>query len=55
VYAHNGKIFFLPDILFLLVILYLDKYIYSWQTCFFGGIFLDQDRFAFGQMRYIQP
>jgi len=32
--------FFLADILFLGVILDLDKYIFPWQTCFFLGLHL---------------
>jgi hypothetical protein len=31
------KYFFLADILFLGVVLHLDKYIFPWQTCFVWG------------------
>jgi hypothetical protein len=32
------KYFFLADILFLGVVLYLDEYIFPWQMWFFGGL-----------------
>jgi hypothetical protein len=42
------KYFFLADILFLGVILDVDKYATPWQTYSFGGVVLDHSHFAFG-------
>jgi len=47
VYAVNGKIFFLPDILFLGGVLGLDKYTLPWQMCFICGVILDKSHLAF--------
>jgi len=37
VYAVNSKIFYLSILLFLGVVLDLDKYIFPWQMCFLWG------------------
>jgi len=44
VYEINSKIFFLSRLLFLGVVLDLDKYIFPWQTCFWGVILYESPR-----------
>ena len=47
-YAISSKISYLSRLLFLGVVLDLDKYIFPWQMCFFVGVILVLSRLEFG-------